>query len=284
MEFLAHHANLGEISKAKAKRRDLGGKADTEPAIFLSSVRRQVFLMFRWTPDMIRFMRDASEYSGYNQELVSRMRPWLTPDTHICDAGCGLGYLSLALSPYISQVTAADKNPNALSVLQNNCRSRGVSNIRISCGDLFSMDPDISFHSMVFCFFGGISDILALASMHCQGMVFVFQRNCRFHRFSAGKHPSTQRFSESLEHLRRMNIPFEKQEFELEFGQPFRSMADARLFFETYNRDAAPSLITDEFLQQKLIQTGREDFPFYMPHSRPIGWIRFDARDLPTNL
>ena len=32
-------------------------------------------MMYRWEPDMIRYMRDASEHSRYNRELVTQMLP-----------------------------------------------------------------------------------------------------------------------------------------------------------------------------------------------------------------
>ena len=64
--------------------------------------------MFQWNEEMVRFMRTASEYGDYHRRLVQRMRPALHSADHICDAGCGLGYLSLALAPYVRRVTAAE--------------------------------------------------------------------------------------------------------------------------------------------------------------------------------
>ena len=52
-----------------------------------------------WHEDMIRFMTDASEYGDYYRQLTEKMLPWLSADMHICDAGSGLGYLSLAWPP-----------------------------------------------------------------------------------------------------------------------------------------------------------------------------------------
>lgn len=123
-------------------------------------------MMQLWVEDMIRFMRDASEYGTYNQELANLLAPELTRDMHICDAGCGLGYLSLAL----------------------------------------------------------------------------------------------------------------------EFGQPFRSLADARRFYEIYSKDADKSLITDEFLLNKLESTGQTMFPYYMPHLRSLAILKFRAGDIPEQI
>ena len=97
--------------------------------------------MFQWNEEMVRFMRDASERGDYHQRLVRWMLPDLHPADHICDAGCGLGYLSLALSPYVRRVTAADRSEEALSVLRENCVRRGVGNIDILPGDLLRAAP-----------------------------------------------------------------------------------------------------------------------------------------------
>ena len=95
-------------------------------------------MMFLWKPDMIRFMRDASEHTGYHADLAARIVPHLKEGARVCDAGCGLGYLSLALAPLAAQVTAVDRNADALSVLRENCEkyfgcepdSRGFENAR----------------------------------------------------------------------------------------------------------------------------------------------------------
>ena len=110
--------------------------------------------MFQWNEEMVRFMRDASERGDYHQRLVRWMLPDLHPADHICDAGCGLGYLSLALAPYVRRVTAADRSEEALSVLRENCVRRGVGNIDILPGDLLRAAPPAPYDAMVFSFFG----------------------------------------------------------------------------------------------------------------------------------
>ena len=64
--------------------------------------------MFVWTPDMIRFMQAANEKSDYHARLAAILTPKLPGCRTLCDAGCGLGYLSLALAPYVRRVTAAE--------------------------------------------------------------------------------------------------------------------------------------------------------------------------------
>ena len=237
--------------------------------------------MFQWNEEMVRFMRTASEYGDYHRRLVQRMRPALHSADHICDAGCGLGYLSLALAPYVRRVTAADRSEAALDVLRQNCAARGIRNIDILSGELQPVPLAAPYDAMVFCFFGRMEEIAAVAKAQCRGTVFVFKKNYTSHRFSVGEHPAGwDSFRAGADWLTERGVPFEAETLEPEMGQPFRSMEEARQFFRLYSRDADKSVITDDFLRSKLVETGREDFPLYLPHQRQVGYLQFESKDL----
>ena len=195
--------------------------------------------MFQWNEEMVRFMRTASEYGDYHRRLVQRMRPALHSADHICDAGCGLGYLSLALAPYVRRVTAADRSEAALDVLRQNCAARGIRNIDILSGELQPVPLAAPYDAMVFCFFGRMEEIAAVAKAQCRGTVFVFKKNYTSHRFSVGEHPAGwDSFRAGADWLTERGVPFEAETLEPEMGQPFRSMEEARQFFRLYSRDA----------------------------------------------
>ena len=234
-------------------------------------------MMYRWEPDMIRYMREASENSPYNRQLVDEMLPWLEKDMHICDAGCGLGYLSMELASHVGHVTAVDINADALQ----NLKEKALSNVTVRCGDIEALQPSRPYDAMAFCFFGGIEEILRIAREQCSGSVFVISRNYTSHRFSVGNYPTgSYGFPRAKSVLTEKGIPFTENTLQLEFGQPFRSLEDARRFFELYSRDRNKELITDEFLKEKLVEQPGE-FPWYLPHLRNIGFLCFDAQDIP---
>lgn len=238
-------------------------------------------MMQLWYKDMVRFMRDASEYGTYNQELAKLLAPELTKQMHICDAGCGLGYLSLALSPYVGRITSVEMNPDAVNVLKENCLRENITNITPRCGKIQEVVPEEQYDAMVFCFFGGIYEILETAKKQCRGDVYIITRNYTTHRFSVGEHATgSYGYRRSNDVLTELGIPFEQRIFALEFGQPFRSFEDARCFYEIYSNDEDKSAITDDFLRSKVIETGREDFPLYMPHLRSLAIIKFKTSDI----
>lgn len=236
-----------------------------------------------WYEDMIRFMKDASEYGNYNQILLQKMRPFLMPDMHICDAGSGLGYLSLAMAPHVRQVTAVERHPQAAAVLEENCLRSGIFNVHSRCGDVEHLPPENKYDAMVFCFFGQTQQILRLARQQCRGRVFVFTRNYRNHRFSAGTHTADwEGFPEFQAFLTELGIPYESEAFRAEYGQPFRDWNDARRFFELYSKDSDKAVITEAFLKQRITETGLDAFPLYMSHKKSVAFMTFLANDIPN--
>lgn len=237
--------------------------------------------MFCWNEEMVRFLRDASEYSDYHTRLAAWMAPYLSPADRICDAGCGLGYLSLALSHYVNSITAVDSSETALRVLRE--KSVGCSKIDILCGDIHRLPPEVPYDAMVFSFFGKMDEIAAIAAAQCCGTVFAFKKNYVNHRFSVGEHPvGDDNFSHAIEWLVERHIPYVAETLALEMGQPLRSLDEARRFFRLYNHDDDTAL-TDAFLRERLVETGRTDFPLYLPQVRQVGCLRLAAADLVHN-
>lgn len=62
----------------------------------------------QWTDESIAFLRDAAAMNRYYETIAEKITPQLPENAHVCDAGCGIGELSLALKPYCRHVTAVD--------------------------------------------------------------------------------------------------------------------------------------------------------------------------------
>lgn len=235
--------------------------------------------MFRWTDDRIRFMADAAGRTDFHQRLAAELLPWLHPDDAVCDAGCGLGYLSLALAPHVRHITAAERDAAALAVLERELAARHIENVTPLCADVFTHRPDRPYDAMVFCFFGSMDEILAVAKTRCRGRVIAVKRDQTAHRFTVTKQPlgGIHGVDAACRRLEELGIPYELKRTAFRFDQPFRSLEDARRFFEMYRRRDDASLITDELLRQRLEATGDGEFPWRLPSARPAGIITFDA-------
>lgn len=232
-------------------------------------------MMQWWSEDAVRFMRDASEYGTHYAQLTDCLMRWLPADGHICDAGCGLGYLAQSLASRCRRVTAIDRSEKAIAAL----RARPLpENLEVLCADAFSMRPERKYDAMTFCYFGNTDEILQTAKRNCSGPVVMVKRDCREHRFSVRPeraHRDIRVAAEDL--LKQKQIPYSLERLELEFGQPFRSFADAVSFFRLYNPQEK---VDADWVAARLTSTGRADFPLYLPETRKMAVIVFQAQNL----
>ena len=212
------------------------------------------------------------------QTLAGRIAPGLASGARICDASCGVGALSLALARRGFCVTALDISETALAQLR---MERDAAEIDVRCEDAKMHTPPAPYDAMVFCFFSSMEECLAMARRCCTGDVFYISRDYALHRFSVGSHPVRYSgYRDVLRELDAQQIPYDAAAFELDMGQPFESLEEARRFFELYSRDD-PAMITDAFLAGKLIHTDDRKYPLYLPHMRRAGMVHFRVKDIP---
>ena len=233
--------------------------------------------MFSWSADAVRFMADACRHTDFHEKLTALLLPYLKPTDHICDAGCGLGYLSLALSPHAAHVTAAERDAAALAVLRQELDARGITNVTPLCTDVLAYTSPEPFDAMVFCFFGSMEEILAATHRQCRGTVLAVVRDDARHRFSGvPRAPGRHSFDAACGVLRTRGVlSHTVQRAALDFPQPFRTLEDARTFLALYG-GSAPA---EDDLRAKLVSTGDPDFPWQLPGVRRFGMIAFTMKE-----
>ena len=132
--------------------------------------------MFTWTPEMIRLMQNANARSEYHRQFAAILAPKLAGCRTLCDAGCGLGSLSAALSPYFD-------------VLRETIRTQNLTNITPLPCDLLQSTDRTRYDGMVFCFFGSLAEILPVARRQCAKTLVIIKKNYELHRFSLTAQP-----------------------------------------------------------------------------------------------
>ena len=225
--------------------------------------------MSEWTDRMIGFMADASEYGNYFEELAKSLSVYLDKSWTVCDAGCGIGQLTVSLAPYVEQITGIDRSESAICSLKNKLSSQKIENARALCADFENLDTSYCFDAMVFNYFGKMEEILEIAKRHCLKRIIVVKKNYTKHRFSIGNNPIDEKSADYVKsYLNKVGARYTTELFSSEFGQPFHSLEDALDFFSIYSRDKDRSLINLENIRERLMETGKTDFPYYLPHRR----------------
>ena len=239
-------------------------------------------MMSDWKQDMIRFMTDASEHSDFHALLAKEIVRHIGAGGHVCDAGCGLGYLSRAMSPYFEKITSIDRSRDAMAGLQAQAAAGQYPNIHPICGDIHAVCPDPLYDKMVFCLFGQLPEIFAIAKQQCRGKIIIIKKNWPSHAFSLTHPPRYGRsLTEVCNLLDLQNIPYFAESCAIELGQPLRSLEDAVRFFHLYSHDPEPQSITKERVLPLLRPGCSEEFPYYLPAQKKLGILTLDARQIP---
>lgn len=227
-------------------------------------------MQFRWSPQSIAWFRDASNYTAFHKKLAQHIANRLSKEDTICDFGCGLGRLDLALSPYVSSITAVDIEPKVVDALAQDIETFGISNIHPLCRDSASVDQQ--FDVGIMSFFGKSGhDMLCYRKRCRKKLIRIVNAKSRSHLY-----PQSYRKTEKdtipivKNELTSKGIPFECIDVSIEFGQPFRSQTSAEDFILNHAPEASIQEVQD-FLAEHATMTGREDFPIYLPNQKQLG-------------
>ena len=244
--------------------------------------------MFEWNEDKVRFRIDSARHSRFHEQTATLIASRFDDpaSVSICDAGCGLGFLSAALTECFGHVTAIDVSPLALDVLRREADSRHITNLELRQEDLLG-DPSVRpelYDAIVFSFFGNISEIMRIARPRCRKDLFILKKNDHHHRFSVS-HPMRpfDSMAAALHDLHELSLPFTKTDLCIEDGQPLRSLEDALIFFGLYAQGADRELITQDYVKTLLQETDDPEFPYYYPRATEFSLLQVDLSELPRS-
>lgn len=233
--------------------------------------------MFVWTEESAAFWEDSATYTKSYERLAEQAAAHLAPGSSVFEGGCGLGHLSVALARQGYDVTSMDLSPLPLRFLRQNAARAGTA-LDIRQGDVFALSPEEVWDDGVFCFFGSVAETLAWAKVHCRDRLILFKKNWSTHRFTrdAG---AIRKFTYplTLAELDELGIPYETEVFDVDMGQPFRSLEDAIRFFSLYDPQGA---MTEVEVRAWLTETDDPVFPFYLSAIRPVGMIVLRAENI----
>lgn len=225
--------------------------------------------MFEWNDEMIRYMNRAGRHTLYYKTLAKWIARGLKKTARICDAGCGLGYLSLALAPYVKQVDAVDTCQAVLQVLGAHMKTMQQSNITPINADIHELPhKNPCYDAMIFCYFGQIEEIMSLARQYCKGSVYIVKGRSSRHLFSRGGEQTHRETAEmAAQWMDRHGLQYEQFPLDLELGQPFLNREDAENFARLYGK---PGHTDFSWLEKRLGIDPYGKYKWYMPIEKPV--------------
>lgn len=241
--------------------------------------------MSSWSPQIIRFMEDATAFTSYFADLAHMVRRHPRASGSICDAGCGMGQLSLELAAHARTIDAIDRSMQAIAHLGRKVESARIGNVKPILADVASHHPNAPYDLMVFCLSASLESALAIARKRRAGGLIVINK---IHRKmeadrpqdrrarNVGERPIVYDFERSVAEARACGIACDATQIVLEFGQPFRTLEDAALYFGMFRTRSYPEGISSSELEGMLERTGDPVFPYYLSIRRHLALFSID--------
>ena len=226
--------------------------------------------LFEWTPEMISWYADSCEYSknDRNKKIAEAVIDVLPPHPYVCDIGCGIGTVSLELTKRASRVTAIDINRDALNFLRETALRRGLDNLEIIEGNFADLEPPLTkADCVVFCMVR-VDDLIEKARLWTAGKIIIVTNPADYHSFSPKTKKNEKERIEKLRiYLKENRLSYSENLISTSSGQPFRNFDSAVSFVSSYDRERSLNDIRN-MLGECLEDTGRTDFPFYLPNNK----------------
>jgi hypothetical protein len=193
--------------------------------------------------------------------------------------GCGLGLLDLELAQDVRSILCVDRNEAAIGALNELIRARGTRNIVTRVADVNTLAGERQ-DVVILSFFGSSLDDIARFLTFCdKRMILVVHEKAARCVNAVPLRPKPFGAAEVCGFLTGRDLNFREQRAAIEFGQPFKSLADARDFIRVYTASMSDASDIDDpadrerlynDMESRLIETGREDYPIYLPKRKRI--------------
>ncbi|MDD5806327.1 MAG: methyltransferase domain-containing protein [Eggerthellales bacterium] len=243
--------------------------------------------MSSWTPEIISYMADASRTSNYFARLSEIALRDLPAGSRVCDAGCGMGQLSLEMARAGMQVDAFDCSPQAIAYLTNSLGEASLSpgRVRPSLTDFTRtpLEPG-RFDRMVFSLSAAAVDAFDCGRKHGARSLVVINKMHPAPAQGDEDRPIVYNLEKAVGHLCSLGLRTSATDVTLSLDQPFSSIESARRFFSLFRTRAYPHGITDTQLRSELTATENPEFPYVLPVKRHLAVFRITMpQDLPTH-
>lgn len=229
-------------------------------------------MLFSWNADTIRWYLSANDYTGFYKRIAEAVAPALKGYKNLCDLGCGLGLFDFEVASIFERIDCIDVNETALSSIRERAAHQGMTNIVTRLDDCYHITGtwDVAFMS----FFGSreLDKFLPL----CKKLIAVVSVTADSELFPLKQRYRKNTVNDTVKYLDEKKIGYRLLTDQLEFGQPFTSLEDARRCIRSYVPDMSDTGL-DEYLDKNLKGTRGEDYPYYLPRIKPFGIIELDG-------
>lgn len=222
-----------------------------------------------WNEQSVRWFRNASEYTGYNEKLARILLEHIPSRKTLCDMGCGAAQTDFELASYIEQITCIDISSVAIDAVARQIQEQDIANMSAHCMDAAKAEGE---WETVLALFHGGGDVVEKYLPRAKDQLILVTHGSLAGGFGPEGRQTAKCFDAGgiRAYLDERGVKYHLQTEQLEFGQPFTDLDDARAFVKAYTRPMTDSEL-EAYLREKLEHTGKEKFPYYLPKKKNLG-------------
>lgn len=224
-----------------------------------------------WNAQTLTWFENAARYTGYAEKMADLILEHLSTRGSLIDIGCGMALSDLYLARAMQSLTCVDRDARVTAYAEARAKKEGLTNISVytAPGETLSGQWD-----HVLCLFHGELDTLVHTYLPLAGeslIAVVHARRMGNIAPDGYKMPKCSSIEETSRYLTEQGLSFTLYEGALEYGQPLASKEEGLRFLSAYARPDTPESALHDALQTRLVATGREDFPYYLPSLKEFG-------------
>lgn len=226
-------------------------------------------MMIVWNERSVRWFRDASAYTGYHRKLAQILLEHIPNRNTLCDMGCGAAQIDFELAKFVGQVTCVDISPEVIRAVEQQAQEQSVTNLTARCMDGAKAQGE--WETVLALFHGGGNVVEKYLPLTKDQLILVTHGS-----LVGGFGPKGQQAVKCFDaggirsYLDERGVKYHLQLEQLEYGQPFMDMDDARAFVKAYCKPMEDGEL-ETYLEEKLVKTGEERFPYYLPKKKDLG-------------
>lgn len=222
-----------------------------------------------WNEQSVRWFRNASEYTGYNRKLAQLLLEHIPSRKTLCDMGCGAALIDFELAKFIEQVTCIDISPVVIDAVSQQVREQKIGNLTPRCMDASTATGE--WETVTALFHGGGNVVEKYLPLAKDQLILVTHGSLVGSFGPDGRQVVKCFDADGIQaYLDERGVKYHYQLEQLEFGQPFTDLDDARAFTRAYSKPMTDSEL-ENYLREKLETTDDASFPYYLPKKKSLG-------------
>ena len=227
--------------------------------------------MIDWTPRTIRWFETAATYTGYADKLADMIYARIRKKDSLCDIGCGTAMADFALQQRIGHITCVDRDARVIAHVAARIQQENILGMQAVAMEGAALQG--AWDTVLCIFHGDMETVVDCYLPLATDTLIAVVHNRRVGNL-APKEQGMKKCSsveETARYLKRRGIQYDLYQDALEYGQPLKDWQEAEMFLRTYSKQDMPQETLQKDLKERLQQTGRSDFPLYLPSLKEFG-------------